>query len=882
MNSKILKILFAVMYMSFYSGLIAQDNSLLKKNVSINLKNYTQESALEYLTKTYGIKFVYSNSFLDKSKKISIKEERITINEILEKILEGTNLKINSVEGKLIVIAPDKTVKPVRNTIKGKVVDAQSNEALQYASVRIENSQTGAYCDDKGEFALTLPSGDCSLLVSYVGYKTERIANTKLNSEFELRISLNPINYYLQEVMVYGKKDDEISTVSVRNEQIVDFAGLTKDALRSIQLLPGVSSNNEASAQVNVRGGSYDENIVIINDVEVYKPFHLKALSMASIGIFNIDLVKSIDFSAGGYRAEYGNAISSVMKVNMQTGDKTKYTGRLDLSLVDLSALYGGPLGSSGSFIIGVRKSYFDYLMKILNVSTDVHMSYYDINGSLYYEFDGSNKIDAVFIFSRDFANEDPNTSISREQIQSRFNNTYVRGDRLSNAYREVNTNYGNILASVKYDKAFSNNFHTQTILSLYNELEDVSVISTEKSDYTYQQFPNYWIKSTYERNQKDKLLIQTASLKQSMDLVISDYYFIKAGLEYRNIYYDYDRKASVVNAYSDNVRYYPNVYTFVYPPDPEYNDTSYVNTHTYRISGYVENLIQLSDDLIINMGLRADYYDINKQLKYSPRVSVSYKLPRDITARFAWGIYYQPPTFKQLRSTESTEDNTSCQRSDHYILGIETNISEAVSIKVEGYYKKYSDLIPIINLFYGDVAYGKKENNAVGYAAGFDLQTIIKSGQFDIWVSYGFLVSKEKLINTDTYYSRYSDQTHTLSAAVSCNLGNEWDLGVRAFYGSGYAYTPSHLSSSQTKVWIPGNKNSEHYPAYQRIDLRVNKSFIFSNNNVLKVYLDVMNLFNRENILSYSYGYDGFSNPDIKSRKLFGLLPTLGISYSF
>lgn len=882
MNNNRLKSTIILLCFFSCSLLIAQENNLLKKTVSIDLKNYSQEKALEYLTKTYGIKFVYSNTFLKKEKRITINEERFTINDIIDKILQGTNLKINSVEGNLIVIAPDKTVKPIRKEIKGKVVDAQSNEILQYASVQIENSQIGAYCDDLGEFTLPLPEAESALLVSFVGYKTERIVVPKTNSEPYLLISLNPINYYLQEVMVYGRSDDEISTVSVRNEQIEDFAGLTKDALRSIQLLPGVSSNNEASAQVNVRGGSYDENIVIINDVEVYKPFHLKALSMASIGIFNIDLVKNIDFSAGGFSAEYGNATSSVMKVNMSTGDKTKYSGKVDLSLVDLSALYQGPLSSSGSFIIGVRKSYFDYLMKILNVSTDIHMSYYDINGSLHYEFDGKNKIDAVFIFSKDYANEDPNTDISRGQIQSRIYNTYARGQRLSTAFREVKTNYGNILASVKYDKTFSNKVRTQTILSLYSELEDINAISTEKTDYSYNQFPDFWIKSSFERSQKDKLIIQTASIKQNIDLALSNYYFIKAGVEYRNIYYNYDRKASLIKSYSDNLRYYPNIYTFDYPLDPEYNDTSYINTHTYRISGFAENLVQLSDEFIINLGLRGDYYDINKQTKYSPRVSMSYKLPWNITARFAWGIYYQPPTLKQLRSMESTSNNTSCQRADHYILGLENNISESVSIKIEGYYKKYSQLIPIINLSNGDFSYGKKENNALGYAAGFDLQAIVKSGQFDIWLSYGFLVSKEKIINTSSYYSRYSDQTHTLSAAINCNLGNGWDLGIRFFYGSGYAYTPSYLSVSQNYSWIPGEKNSEHYPAYKRIDLRINKSFNIASYNVLKVYLDVMNLFNRENTLSYTYGYDGFSNPEIKSTKLFGLLPTLGMSFSF
>ncbi len=766
--------------------------------------------------------------------------------------------------------------------IKGKVVDAVNGDILPFANVSVVNTNRSAATDKNGEFVFSLPSNNYTFTISYIGYKTERVYIS--TNDKTLFIKLTPINYLLQEVSVYSKKRDQISTMSLQDEQIKNFAGLTKDALRSVQLLPGVSANNEASAKVNVRGGSYDENLILINGVEVYNPFHLKAISMASVGIFNIDFVKNIDFSAGGYSAEYGNALSSVMSVDYDNTVRKKYSGKADLSLVDLSANYQGPIDSSSSFMLGVRQSYFDYLMRLTKVPNEIRFSYYDVTGSFLYQLSPRDKIIATIILSKDFSNQDPTTTTASRKILAKFKGNLTTGNRTDLKYKEIDATYQNVLASLKYDKILTDRIFTQTFLSMYSETEDEREILNNRSDFSYPEYTYYWAKYTFDANLIDKLNIRTLSLKQNLAWSLSDFYNLKSGFEYRNIYYDYDRRMYGKEFQYNNINNYPDTIIIPYPADPQYNDTTYINTRTFRTDGYVENIFQITENLIVNAGIRAGYLDMNKQFRLSPRLSFSYSFPSNLVARLALGVYYLPPSFRQLRSTEPSKDNTAYQKAYHYIIGLDKKFSEDVSLKVESYYKKYSDLIPTIRLGDGTLAYGNKENNFEGYAAGFDIQLTAKLGGFDAWFSYGYLVAKEKLIGNNPYYPRYTDQRHTLSTVIGYNLGSNWNVSVRGFYGSGYAYTPYYTaydSVSNIYRWTPGDKNTSHYPAYQRVDLRISKSFSFSE-NILNIYLDILNIFNRKNILSYAYSYDESLNPERREKKLFGILPTIGISYSF
>jgi len=632
-----------------------------------------------------------------------------------------------------------------------------------------------------------------------------------------------------------------------------------------------------------VRGGTFDENLVLVNGVEIYSPFHLKAMSPMGVGIFNIDLIKNIDFSSGGYSAEYGNALSSIMNIEYDKGNSSSYSGRADLSMIDLSFLLQGPMTSSGSFAFALRHSYLDMLMRSLHADVGINLSYYDMQGTFNYKLSDSDILTATLIYSKDNDSQDPTTDYYGSQWISIINGQRSTVSYNGVNYRVVDANYHNTLLAMKYDKIFSPRFSAHTILSLYDEAEYETMLETKKQDYSYQNFPNIWAAYRFQANFLNQSDTKTLSAKQTFLFAPSPFYTIKTGFSYKRILYDLDKNAGTGEYFSENISYYPTIATTYYPRNPLYNDTANVHIVSYRTEGFIENIIQPLDNLVINAGFRTDYFDINRQIKFSPRLNLSYTLPLNFILRFSWGVYYQPPTFKQLKYYESTDANTPYSKAIHYIAGVERTFSKDLFAKIEFYYKKYSDLLPVSRMSNGSLQYLDKQNGAEGHAAGFDFQLVSKFSPFDLWLSYGYLIAREKLYTESDYYPRYSDQRNSLSAILNTDFGAMWESSIRFFYGSGYAFTPyvaSYNSNKKNFVWLPLQKNSDHYPEYIRFDLRVSKTFILFN-NPLKIYIDVLNIFGKQNVLSFNYTFNG-SSPVIKVNPLLPIIPSLGITYNF
>lgn len=272
-------------------------------------------------------------------------------------------------------------------TLHGAVRDRSTHEPLQSATIVVEGTQQGTTTDIKGKFILLLPRGACSVRCSYVGYKTE-IISISMPKESPFIINLSAIDMLLQDVTVYAHRPDEadqaeVSVLSLQSEKIMEVTPVIPDALRSIQMLPGVSANNEFSAKFNVRGGNQDENLVLVNGTQVYDPFHVKEASNASIGIFNVDMIKKMDLITGGFTARYGDKMSSVLNIEYREGSRERIKGIASLSMTNFETVVEGPLGENGSFIFGGRKSYFEYVLKMLDVGPFIHPSFYDVQGVL-------------------------------------------------------------------------------------------------------------------------------------------------------------------------------------------------------------------------------------------------------------------------------------------------------------------------------------------------------------------------------------------------------------------------------------------------------------------------------------------------------------------
>lgn len=793
--------------------------------------------------------------------------------------------RVNKIILHLVLVVAPALIQAQQIHLEGRLLDGTTLEPLAFASVLVDNSTIGTFTKEDGTFTINIDKLPVTLVFSYVGYKRETFLVSK--DDQLINVYLHSMSYLFQEVSIYSKGDlsTALKGTELKSEQVKKFAGMTKDALRTIQLMPGVSVNNETSAKLNVRGGTYDENLVLINGVEVYNPFHIKEAAIASVGIFNIDMIKSIDFSAGGFSAEYGNALSSILRIDYASGDKKNYSGKVDLSLMDLSLLYSGPINSNSTFNIGFRKSYLDYLIRWTNLRTDLYVGYYDLQGQLNYDFTPQHKLKFNFIYSGDNAELDqsPEFSIINNYLKVAGKQSLVTTNRVRK--RPFNGDYGNGLVSLISENVFNSDLMSKTTVSFYSETENEESNHRDTSHYSYKDYPNYWSIYTHTADLVDYLKINTFSVKQDILYQISPSTLMKAGVSVQNIFFEYRRDRNGTDRMITNVDKYPNIISKLYPPDAQYNDSSYLNTAAYKLAGYIQQTHQSSERLILEYGLRADYFDINKQLVFSPRFTLAYKFLYGFTLRAALGIFFQPPTFKQLRSSSKTENNTRFQEAVHYIFGIDKELTDNIYSRLEFYYKDYYDLIPATKSGEGALSYGKKFNSAIGYAKGFDFQLNANLNWIYLWISYGYLVSEEKIdVPSERYYPRYTDQRHTLSTVINFDLGSGWQFDVRGFYGSGYAYTPSQSVWDQTQQiykWIAGTKNSRHYLPYERIDLRLSKVFTIHENE-LSVYADIMNVLNRENVLYLRYTYDEQGRPKIENKTLFGIIPTMGISYTF
>ncbi len=769
--------------------------------------------------------------------------------------------------------------------ISGNIIDAKSGEPIPFASVALKELSTGLSTNINGEFSVKIGLEKVTLIVSCIGYKTEEIIVTREKQNLGVTVHLLPTGVLLQEVTIYSGSKNSSSVQSLQNKQIHETSTVYPDVFRSIQALPGIAVNNEFSAKFNVRGGNYDENLVLVNNAQVYEPFHVKEAGNASIGIFNTDMMRKVNLIAGGFSAKYGDRLSSVLDIEYREGSREKLSGIASLSLTNFDGLIEGPVGSFGSFILGIRKSYVEYAMNFLDLKKELDISFYDIQGVLSIHHSQKFKTQLKFIHAGDYFKYNPEISeVGPFYSSGTINKEKVSLVQTTFEYDDEKATYFSNLIDLQGGYTFSS-----------NALMNLSISYYEQSDYEfsngYSNYSNvsdnlkYYTYSNWNKDYKNDLNIKTVEGKASFDLRINPYYDINAGVSYVDIVYDQyllNRRYRIIK---ENIKTFPAVTETTYE-ESENPLPQTIAVGTFKTNGYVENIIQISDNLLTNVGVRLDYFDINRELTISPRLNLSYLFEGNIALRGAWGHYYQSPIYRQLAYPVSSYSNTKSTMAEHFILGIEKNFSfeegslQSFMAKIDFYYKKYSNLISSKIDSRGNIVYSRK-NDSFGYASGFDLSLSASTSWYSGWINYGLLFANEDYNNDGKgYLSRYTDQRHTISFINSFNLGKDWGLNINFAYGSGFAYTPyftAYDSKSKKEKWIEGERNSSHLPDYKRVDLRISKQFNLFGFRT-NAFFEISNLFNFNNVYGYRYRFNKGGTPYREDLKLWPFIPSIGI----
>jgi outer membrane receptor for ferrienterochelin and colicin len=781
-------------------------------------------------------------------------------------------------------------------TLAGTVRDASTNELLPFVTVYVKGFAVGTSTDANGIFRFSLKPGSYDILTSMVGYKSETRHVEIRDKNQTLDLKIIPTDILLQEVTVYSSAPDQapqagVGALSLQSQHIIETTTVIPDVFRSVQTLPGISSDNEFSAKFNVRGGTPDENLVLVNGAHVYEPFHVKEAPNASIGIFNTDMMRKVTLVTGGFSAKYGDRMSAVMDIEYREGSRERLQGSGTLSLTNFDLLLEGPMTSNGSFIVGARKSYLEYAMSLIGVKESIRPSFYDVQGVLTYALSLRDKLQFEFIHAGDAFTLEPSTTFGGPFT---YNNQY-KGKlavfrESSAAFEEENAHYISNLFDIQSTNFLSSSAFLRSEISFYEQIEEEYSYNSNGFSRDITSTPNYFYRSKQEHLYSNNLTIKTIESKSALELQLTPFYELNCGVSYQSILYNQqlvDRRT--IDEHMNTARYPDTTSTHRVDSAVDAADEN-IDARSFKLALYNEHVLQLSDRLILNLGGRIDYFALNKDLNVSPRFNVAYHFVDQTTLRGAWGLFYQSPIYRQLAYSGASDTNTKAQKAVHYLLSLEHVIpfdpgaGTALTIKLEGYYKRYSNLISSSRTSSGRITYSRK-NDATGSARGLDLYVVLSLTHFYGWLSYGLLDAREDLLKDKIgEYPRFTDQRHTLSVVGEWDLGSRWSSNLRIQYGSGYAYTPSVAQFNPQKAqweWIQGAKNSATLPAYRRVDVRLGKEFDVAGLSA-SAFLDVSNLFNFTNIQSYRYRFSSNGNPYVEEIKLWPILPTLGMTVKF
>ena len=761
--------------------------------------------------------------------------------------------------------------------IYGVVKDSLQN-VLPAANVGIVNlsKPIGVMADNDGRFSLQVPYGkELKLVASFVGYRTEeRTLILKKGEKREVEFVLSVESSLLPTIDIKGDFSREEGLVRINSEWAKNVAGPTGGVESLIKSLEGVSSNNELSTQYNVRGGNFDENLVYVNDIEVFRPFLVRNAQQEGLSFINSDMVSDITFSSGGFDAKYGDKMSSVLDIKYRKPNQ--FSANASISLLGASLHLEQVLGSRFSYQLGFRNKNTKHLISAMDTEGDYFPSFNDLQ--VYATYDLNEKSEIAFL-----------------------------GNLAYNTYNFIpqnrETSFGNVYEMLKL-KVYFDGQELDKFASLfgalmytYNPKKDLqlkliaSAFATDES-INYDIQGQYWLSETGLGYGDDEGLERGIGtyIEHARNHLVANIYNIEHkgfrfydagkltwGVKYqREMIYDRVNEWKMVDSAGYTIPSNPDipgVYDSVSAPSLQNVFKSNNEISSNRLNAYVQRDWKKNleiGNLFANAGARIMYWDFNNEVFLSPRASVGFAPvgKHDLLFRLATGVYAQSPFYKEFRN-EKGEINPDIrsQKSWHIVLSGDwkfTMLERPFKLMGSVYYKYLWDLIPYsvdnVQLRYS------AQNNSIGYAKGIDVRLY---GEFikgiDSWISLSLMDTKEDIEGDNAgYIPRPTDQLYNINISFQDYVPKMPYLRVYLSfnYGSGYPY---------------GAPNAERYlqtnrmPDYLRCDIAFtfrikDEDASWAKDNFMKFFkriwfnIEWFNVFSSKNVISYFWVAD-YSN---------------------
>ena len=735
-------------------------------------------------------------------------------------------------------------------SLSGSVVDNDGNP-IELATVACVSQAKVTMTNLKGKFSLQLQSADSVIVrFSMVGYKTRQRILRNPRGKQTLRVVLNPMES-LDELVVTERRRQTTQTEKLDIKDVRNSPSATGNSVEElVQQQAGVSSHNEMSSQYNVRGGSFDENAVYINNVEVYRPFLVRSGQQEGLSIINPDLVGSVAFSTGGFEAKYGDKMSSVLDITYRQPQKTEASA--SVSLLGASA-YVGIGGKRFSMSHGLRYKTNKYLLGSLDTEGEYKPDYLDYQTFISYRPDSLWSVDFIGNISDNHYTFQPfnrETSFGTLTDVKSFK-VYFDGQEKDlfrtlfgalNITRRFGKNTSvSLLASAFYTKEQE----TYDIQGQY-WLDDVSN-NTNIGVGTYMEHGRNFLTGHVENL---KLIARHKTKRHDMEASLA-------------IKFEKVKENSTEYEMRDSSGYsIPHTADRL---DLIYSLRSQNEIDSRRIEGYLMDTYRFATDgekqsfFTLNYGLRFSNWSFNGETTVSPRASLAIVpgFNHDVTFRLATGIYYQTPFYKELRDTSTVNGRTvvtlnekiKSQQSIHFVAAFDYRfkmLSRQFKFTTEAYYKRFHNLIPY-NINNVKVTY-YGENLCDGYAAGMDFKLY---GEFvpgtDSWLTFSLMKTRQTLYGVSLPLP--TDQRYSLNLHFTDYFpGTErWRMTLRLAYADGLPFGPPHSGIERMQFRAPAYKRADIGLSYLLAKGKENGSWYRN----LWLAADCLNLFGISNVNS-------------------------------
>ena len=752
-------------------------------------------------------------------------------------------------------------------TISGIISNRTNGQPIELANVVVKETEQGTFSNNRGYFVITnVELGTYTLFVSHISFAvTEQTVVVREEGNVYVNIELPPRAIQMDEIVIsatntrdeVNSREIVISRVGQSTRQLIDVVAVVEpDVFRSLLTLPGVTPIADFSSGMYIRGGSPDQNQILLDDIEVYNPTRFGGL----FSTFNVDAIENVELYKGGFPAKYGGRLSSVLDVRNRDGNRKFHQGKASLSLISFQATLDGPwhLGSqSGSYMGSFRRSHLELMRQAIDVIPD------------YYFYDGHIKV---------------NYDIGQKDMLSA--STYFGYDKLDmDIGSRMVLEWGNNTSSAHWMHISTPQLFSQFIVA-NSSFESIMELYSGQNSF------------------KRKNRIEDITAKGIMSYTLNNAHLLEFGLETKYNTVDFIN----TTGFDMPIEKLPNVQAEVITNDIYIQDSWTMNSFwTFqpgvRASSYLTTKINMpsSPD--------ANYFRV------SPRASLRRKLTIDSNVYVNYGRYYQflaqinPGISTPLDVWVPRDGSIEPGQADHYILGYKHEFMEGLALDIELYYKDMKNLVDYnwdVEAEYDHYTFALDDvlNVGTGNAKGVDFLLRTDRWGWIGFLGYSFGVTKYKFKNTNLnpqtgqteYFYPKHDRNHQINMVQSYNITQQtgkqlWGADMLA--GITYAYATGQPTAVPEMVYHAGDHieflysyaDAERLPYYSRLDLSFKLQW-YNRKNMIEAYLQVINATNRENVFSRNYyvGFDEAGTMELKHTDFnqFPLIPFIGVNVSW